>query len=162
MAGRKYVNSGRRSGEFKIHTIALTIAIAGPLINFWIKPFYAPAIASPYFYWALALTIYVGLLIPSALDLPNPFVTLFRLVLLGVPVEDFCSNVWKTLFTTTSGKFLPFFNWYTQHFPFIGSLGEPTPMILIPKWYILSLFLYLLVTVYQYRLLKWWTTINHD
>lgn len=132
--------------EYKLHILALTIAILGPLINFWIKPLYSSFITSPYIYWAIALSIYIGILIPFV---SRSFLTLLRLVVLGIAVEDFFSNLWRYLFT--GGHFLPFSNWYAGYFPFFNFLGKPTPYILIPRWYILAIFVYFSIVVLQYR-----------
>lgn len=132
--------------ESKVHMLALTIAILGPLINFWIKPIYGSFITSPYVYWAISLLIYIGILIPFV---SRSFLTLLRLIILGITVEDFFSNLWSFLFG--GGHLLPFYNWYAGYFPFFSFLGKPTPYILIPRWYILALFAYLFLTVIQYR-----------
>lgn len=132
--------------EYKLLILALTIAIFGPLINFWIKPLYTSFIISPYVYWVIALSIYIGILIPFV---SKSLLTLVRLIILGITVEDFFSNVWSSIFT--GEHFLPFCNWYAQYFPFFSFLGEPTPYILIPRWYILALVAYFLLTILQYR-----------
>lgn len=132
--------------EFKMHTLALAIAVIGPLINFMLKPLYDPFITNPYVYWAMALSIYVGILI---LFVSKSLPTLVRLIILGITVEDFSSSVWRSVFT--GQHFLPFCNWYAGYFPFFGFLGEPMPYILIPRWYALALFAYFLLTAVQYR-----------
>jgi dolichyl-phosphate-mannose--protein O-mannosyl transferase len=132
--------------EFKTHTLALTIAVLGPLINFWVKPLYGSFIISPYIYWAIALSIYAGVLVPFV---SKSLLTLTRLIVLGVTAEDFSSALWSSIFT--GKQFLPFCNWYAGYFPFFDVLGQPTPYILIPKWYILALLIYFSLTVLQYR-----------
>jgi hypothetical protein len=132
--------------EHRAHTVALFIAVLGPLINLMIGLNYAVAPPGMYFYWLICLSIYIIILIPFTRKYP---LTLAKLIFLGVMVEDFSSNVWQSLIL---GKgLLPFCNWYTEHFPFIGSLGEPTPLILIPRWYLVSLFLYIIIAIFQKR-----------
>jgi hypothetical protein len=132
--------------DLRAHVIALSIAIFGPLFNLFLRPIYMPFVPSVYIYWLLVLLIYIAVLVPFTRKQP---LILLRLVILGITVEDFASKTWRFLFG--SGEFLPFVNWYTQYFPFLGSLGEPTPYILIPQWYLLALSLYLILTVIQYR-----------
>jgi hypothetical protein len=132
--------------ELRAHTIALTIAILGPLLNLILGFRYASGPPGMYFYWAICLLIYVFILIPFTYKSP---LTLIRLIILGITVEDFASNTWHSLFL--GSKFLPFYNWYTQFFPFLGTLGEPTPYLLIPKWYISAIILYSLLTITQFR-----------
>lgn len=125
--------------------MALAIAIIGPLVNFFLKPLYMPLVISPYLYWAIALSIYLGILTPFLRR--NP-IAMLRLAVFGITLEDFFSAMWSSLFT--GGRFLPFVNWYAQYLPLYG-LGEPTPYILIPVWYLLSLLIYALLTIFQYR-----------
>jgi len=132
--------------DLRAHTIAFTIAILGPLLNLILGIDYATAPPGMYLYWATILSIYIVILIPFTYKYP---LTLVKLIFLGVIVEDFSSNVWRSLFL---GKPLfPFCNWYTEHFPFLGSLGEPTPLILIPKWYFVALTIYFIITVFQQK-----------
>ncbi len=135
-----------KRSEYSAHTIALTIAIFGPLINRVLGVNYASSPPGMYLYWAFYLSIYIIILIPFTYKFP---LTLLRLIILGITVEDFSSNIWRSLFL--GSKFLPFSNWYTQHFPILGSLGEPTPLILIPQWYFVSLFLYVIIFIFQQR-----------
>jgi len=135
-----------KHSEYLVHTLALTIAIFGPLINLMLSLNYARNSPNMYLYWTLCLVIYIVILIPFTYKSP---LTLLRLIILGITVEDFSSHVWRSI--SLGSKFLPFFNWYTQHFPFLGSLGEPTPFILIPKWYIVALSLYFIITIIQFR-----------
>lgn len=128
------------------HMIALFIAIMGPLLNLLLGFSYASAPPGMYVYWAVCLAIYIIVLIPFTITRP---LTLVRLILLGIVVEDFSSHVWRSLFS--GSKFLPFCNWYTEHFPILGSLGEPTPLILVPQWYFVPLFLYVIITIFQQR-----------
>jgi hypothetical protein len=132
--------------ELKSHAIALSIAILGPLINLMIKPLYSSFITNSYVYWTLALAIYVGILVPFVSKSP---IRISRLIIFGITVEDFVSNIWKSVFT--GQHFLPFCNWYADYFPLFNLLGEPTPYILIPRWYLLALAIYLLLTFAQYR-----------
>ena len=132
--------------EFKIHVLALTIAVLGPLLNFWLKPLYSSFIISSYIYWTIALSIFVVILIPFV---SKSLFTLLRLIVLGVTVEDFFSALWNSIFTGT--PFLPFYNWYAQYFPFFNVLGEPTPYLLIPIWYLFALAIYFALTAVQYR-----------
>jgi len=131
--------------ELRTHIIALSIIILGPLINLWIRPLYSSFGINPYIYWSIALGIYIVLLFLFA---TKSILTLTRLVFLGIPLEDFFSALWSSVFL--GKKFLPFENWYNQYFP-LGSLGEPTPYILIPQWYILALLVYFLLTVLQHK-----------
>jgi hypothetical protein len=132
--------------EFKINVLALSIAVFGPLINFFLKPYYSSFIISSYLYWAILLSIYIAVLIPFV---SRSFLRLSRLVIIGITVEDFSSNIWNSLLT---GKnFLPFYNWYSQYFPFFNILGEPTPYLLIPIWYLFALAIYFALTAVQYR-----------
>jgi len=133
--------------ELRSHTIAFTIAIIGPLLNLLIGFNYATAPPGMYLYWATCLFIYVIILLPFTYKFP---LTLIRLIILGITIEDFSSHFWRSLLLGYS--FLPFCNWYTQHFPFLGSLGEPTPFILIPRWYIVTLSLYFIITIIQFKL----------
>ena len=132
--------------ELRAHTIALTIAILGPLLNLILGFNSVANIIGNYLYWTICLLIYLVILIPFTYKSP---LTLVRLMILGITVEDFSSNVWHSLFS--GREFLPFCNWYTQFFPFLGTLGGPTPYILIPKWYILALLLYSILTIIQFR-----------
>jgi len=132
--------------EYRAHTVAVTIAVLGPLINLLIGLDYATAPPGMYVYWMICLSIYIIILVPFTYKRP---LTLLKLIFLGVVVEDFSSNVWRSLIL--GSQFLPFCNWYTEHFPFLGSLGEPTPLILIPGWYFVSLFLYFIITIFQQR-----------
>ena len=132
--------------ETKLHVLALIIAILGPLINFWVKPFYGSFIINSYVYWVVALSIYIGILIPF---IKKSLITLVRMTIFGITAEDFFSNIWKSVFT--GRQFLPFCNWYADYFPLFNILGEPTPLILVPKWYFLALFAYILLTAVQYR-----------
>ncbi len=132
--------------ENRAHTVALCLAVLGPLINLLIGFNYAVAPPGMYLYWMICLSIYIIILIPFTHKRP---LTLLKLIFLGVVVEDFSSNVWQSLFS--GSRLLPFCNWYTEHFPFLGSLGEPTPLILIPQWYFVSLFLYIIIAIFQRR-----------
>lgn len=129
--------------EYRAHTVALLIAVLGPLVNL-VFGFNIPVGA--YLYWTICLLIYIIILIPFTYRSP---LTLIRLIILGITVEDFSSHVWRSLFLGT--KFLPLCNWYAQYFPFIGTLGEPTPYILIPKWYFLAILVYILISTFQFR-----------
>lgn len=141
--GKKLTHTDK---DLRAHTAALLVAMLGPLINLLIGYPYSAPPPGMYLYWAVALLIYVAILIPFTYkSLP----TLAKLVFLGIAVEDFFSNFWRSLFFKTS--FLPFYNWYTQHFPFLGSLGEPTPYALIPQWYIAAIAIYFGITLFQYR-----------
>ena len=132
--------------ELKSHAIALSIAILGPLINLMIKPVYSIFDINPYLYWSISLGIYLSLLF---LFTTKSLLTLTRLVFLGIPVEDFFSALWSSVFL---GKgFLPFENWYEQYFP-LGGLGEPTHLLLIPKWYLLFFLVYFVLTVLQSKI----------
>jgi hypothetical protein len=135
-----------KRSEYLAHTIGLTIAIFGPLIKLLLDINFAMSPPVMYLYWALCLSIYIIALIPFTYQSP---LTLFRLIILGITVEDFFSNLWHS--SLSNNSFLPFFNWYTQYFPFLGSLGEPTSLILIPRWYIVALFLYSFFTIIQFR-----------
>jgi hypothetical protein len=132
--------------ECRAHTLALLIAVIGPLINLIIGFNYTKFSIGIYLYWTFCLCIYIIALIPFTYKSP---LTLLRLIILGITVEDFSSHVWRSLFL--GYEFLPFCNWYTQHFPFLGSLGESTPLILIPRWYIVALLLYSMITIIQFR-----------
>ena len=132
--------------ELRAHTIAFTIAILGPLLNLIVGLNYATSPPGMYLYWAICLSIYIIVLILSTYKSP---LTLVKLIFLGFVVEDFSSNVWRSLIL--GKKLLPFCNWYTEHFPFLGSLGEPTPLILIPKWYFVSLSFYIVITIFQQK-----------
>jgi len=136
----------RKYSEFIAHTVALLVAIIGPLLNLLFGFSYASAPPGMYFYWMIYLLIYILILIPFTYKFP---LTLVRLIILGITVEDFSSHIWRSLFL--GKELLPFCNWYTQHFPFLGSLGEPNPLILIPQWYIVALFLYFMITIIQFR-----------
>ena len=132
--------------EYFVHTLALSIAVFGPLLNLFMGLVYAVAPPGMYMYWMTCLSIYIVILLPFTYKSP---LTLLRLTILGITVEDFFSHFWRSL--NSGSKFLPFFNWYTQHFPFLGSLGQPMPMILIPQWYLVALFLYFIITILQFR-----------
>lgn len=138
-----------REYELRAHTIAFTLAILGPLFNLILGINFATAPPGMYLYWAACLSIYILVLIPFTHK--NPLI-LIKLIFLGVLIEDFSSNVWRSLFFGKS--LLPFCNWYTEHFPFLGSLGQPTPIILIPRWYFVSLSLYGIITILQQKLIK--------
>ena len=125
----------KKEYEYRAHTVAFLVAILGPLINRALGFNYAEGPGGMYVYWLVCLCIYVFALIPFTYKSP---LTFFRLIVLGIAVEDFSSNVWRSLFL--GQDFLPFCNWYTEHFPFLGILGEPTPIILIPRWYFLAIF----------------------
>jgi len=143
MFGKKLTHTDK---ELRAHTVALLVAMFGPLINLLLGYPYLSPLPGPYLYWLTALLIYVVILIPFTYKSP---LTLVKLVFLGIAVEDFFSNFWRSLFL---GKnFLPFCNWYTQHFPFLGSLGEPCPYILIPQWYLLALLVYSSLTAIQHK-----------
>lgn len=135
-----------KHSEYAVHTIALTIAILGPLIKLLLDINLVMGSLGMYLYWTLCLMIYITILIPFTYKFP---LTLLRLIILGITVEDFSSNLWHSIFR--GNGFLPFYNWYTYFFPFLGSWGGPTPYILIPRWYILALFLYSLFTIIQFR-----------
>jgi len=135
-----------KHSEYSTHTIAFSVAVIGPLIKLLLNLNYATGPPGMYLYWIICLSIYIIILIPFTYKIP---LTLVRLIILGIPLEDFSSNLWHSLFS--DNKFLPFYNWYTEHFSFLGSLGEPTPYILIPRWYIIALFLYFLITIAQFR-----------
>jgi len=135
-----------KKSEYTAHTIALTIAIFGPLINLILGFNYARNSLGLYLYWTLCLVIYTVILIPFTYKSP---LTLLRLIILGITVEDFSSHVWRSI--SLDSKFLPFFNWYTEYFPFLGSLGEPSPIVLIPGWYFLAMLIYILISAFQYR-----------
>lgn len=132
--------------ETLAHFIALLIAIFGPLTVLFLGIRQSGPPPEMYLYWTVALTIYIAILIPFTY---KSWSTLLKLVFLGVAVEDFFSHVWRSIFE--GSKFLPFCNWYTQHFPFLGSLGEPTPLILIPQWYLVAFFIYFAITAFQHR-----------
>lgn len=132
--------------EYRAHTIALLIAVLGPLVPLMLRVSYTMPSIGMYLYWVICLSIYIIILTPFTYKSP---LTLFRLIILGITVEDFSSHVWHSLIL--GQKFLPFCNWYTQHFPFLGNLGEPTPLILIPRWYIVALLLYSILTVIQFK-----------
>jgi len=134
--------------ELRAHTIALTVAILGPLINLIFGFSYSSGPPGMYLYWVVCLLFYIVILILFTYKSP---LTLIKLIILGIPVEDFSSQLWRSLFL--GEKFLPFCNWYTQHFPFLGSLGDPTPYILIPQWYVVAISIYFLISVIQHR--KW-------
>jgi hypothetical protein len=132
--------------ELKVHAIALAIAILGPLVNVLLGSPYSSPPPGMYLYWAIALLFYILVLIPFIGRSP---MRLLRLVIFGITVEDFFSNVWRSIFLAR--QFLPFNNWYTQHFPFLDSLGEPTPYILIPQWYLAAIAAYVALTAIQHR-----------
>ena len=136
----------KKKYEYRAHTVAFLIAVLGPLINLALGLNYAEGPGGMYVYWLVCLCIYISALIPFTYKYP---LTLFRLIILGIVIEDLSSNVWRSLFLDKN--FLPFCNWYTEHFPFLGSLGEPTPIILIPRWYFLAIFLYIVISAFQYR-----------
>lgn len=135
-----------KHSENLAHTVALSLAVLGPLINLLIGFNYAVAPPGMYLYWIIALSIYIIILIPFTYKRP---LTLLKLIFLGVMIEDFSSNVWRSLFLDS--QLLPFCNWYTEHFPFLGTLGEPTPLILIPRWYFVALFLYISIAIFQQK-----------
>ncbi len=137
--------------ESRAHTIALTIAVLGPLLNLVLVSGFYSGPPGMYLYWMVVLVVYILILIPFTYKSP---LTLVRLIILGITIEDFSSHVWRSLIRGC--KFLPFNNWYTQHFPFLGSLGEPTPLILIPRWYVVALALYLIITIIQFKKLFGW------
>lgn len=147
--GKVALNKEMLNEEIKVHAVALLVAILGPLINLLLGYPLSSIFGNPYIYWAAALFVYVAILLPFTYKSP---LTLLRLIILGVMVEDFFSNVWRSLFF--NNPFLPFFNWYTQHFPFLGSLGEPSPYIMIPRFYILAFAIYLGLTFLQYKRLN--------
>lgn len=130
--------------ERDAHIVAMSIAIFGPLINRLLGHPYSSPPPGMYLYWALALILYIGILFPFT---RKNLLTLLKLVVIGIMVEDFFSNLWSALLLGQS--FLPFANWYTQHFPFLGVLGEPTPLILIPGWYFIPVLMYTAITWYQ-------------
>jgi hypothetical protein len=132
--------------ETRAHLIALSIAILGPLLHLMLGPQYAYGPPLMYAYWAAVLSVYILILIPFTYKVPF---TLIKLIFLGIAVEDFFSNLWRSLLL--GENFLPFSNWYTEHFPFLGSLGEPTPYILIPKWYLLAFLIYFVIVAFQYK-----------
>jgi len=134
--------------EKRAHTVALVMAVLGPLINLLIGVNYAVAPPGMYLYWTICLSLYIIILIPFTHKRP---LTLLKLIFLGVMIEDFSSNVWRSLFQ--GSRFLPFCNWYTEHFPFLGILGEPTPLILIPQWYFIAIFLYAGIAIFQQKTL---------
>lgn len=135
-----------KRSEYLAHTIAITIAILGPLLLLILGFNYRLSPPGMYLYWTICLLFYIAILIPFTYKFP---LTLVRLVILGIPIEDFSSHVWDSIFLDS--KFLPFSNWYTQHFSFLGSLGEPTPLILIPRLYVIALSLYFILTILQFR-----------
>jgi hypothetical protein len=135
-----------KKNEINAHFVAMLIAILGPLVFLLIGFSFTSPPPGAYIYWFTCLSIYVAILIPFTYKIP---LTLVRLVILGITVEDFFSRAWRSLIY--GYKFLPFCNWYTQHFPFLGILGEPTPLILIPRWYIVALFVYIIITMFQFR-----------
>lgn len=132
--------------ETSAHVVALLVAILGPLIVLILGLKQTLPPPGMYLYWATVLSFYITVLIPF---IRKSWLTLLKLIFLGIPVEDFFSNLWFNLFL--GKKLLPFCNWYTQNFPFIGSLGEPTPFILIPSWYLVAFLIYLAITVFQHR-----------
>jgi hypothetical protein len=131
--------------ESRAHTIALLVAILGPLINLMLGLNYVRNLLGMYLYWTLCLAIYIVIIIPFTYKSP---LTLLRLIILGITVEDFASNLWRSLFLNIN--FLPFSNWYTEYFPFLGNLGEST-IVLIPGWYFLAMLIYILISTFQYR-----------
>ena len=135
-----------KNREVIAHAVALAVALLGPLANLLLGFPFLPSVSGAYAYWAVALLIYVCILLPVTFRSP---LTLLKLVPFGIAVEDFFSNMWRHLFL--GGGFLPFYDWYTQYFPFLGSLGDPTPVILVPKWYLAAFALYLLIAVVQHR-----------
>jgi len=149
MDWKKFFSSEFCKKDSKIHTLALTIAVFGPLVNFWIKPYYSSLVFNPYVYWAMALLVYIGILVPFVLKTSDPLFTMSRVSILGIVVEDFASSVWNSLLT--GEHLLPFCNWYAQYFPFFDVFGQPTPYILVPQWYILALFVYFSLTYLQYK-----------
>jgi len=149
-----------KKNEINAHFVAMFIAIFGPLAFLLIGFSFTSPPPGAYIYWFICLSIYIAILIPFTYKIP---LTLVRLIILGITVEDFSSRVWRSLLLDY--KFLPFCNWYTQHFPFIGILGEPTPFILIPRWYIVALSIYIIVTMIQFRKLlmrkKWKKSVSY-
>lgn len=135
-----------KHSESSAHTIALLIAVIGPLLNLVLGLSHTSPPPGSYLYWVICLTIYIIILIPFTITRP---LTLIRLIILGIIVEDFSSHIWRSLFLNY--EFLPFCNWYTQHFPFLGNLGEPTSLILIPQWYIIGLSVYVALTLIQFK-----------
>lgn len=131
--------------EIVAHIIGMSIAILGPLVNIGLN-LKRPEASGMYLYWAVCLVFYIGVLIPFT---RKSRLTLLKLIPLGIVIEDFFSNLWRSLIQ--GSEFLPFCNWYTQHFPFLGSLGEPTPYLLIPRWYLVALFFYFSINVFQYK-----------
>jgi hypothetical protein len=138
-------------GEKEIHALAVGISVIGPLVNYFLKPMYSPYLPGPYAYWAIMLSFYIcALMLFIRKDYPWTAMTMARLVIFGVTVEDFFSNVWYTLL---SGRlFLPFSNWYTQYFPFFEVLGNPTPVILIPMWYVVAAAIYIALSLAQWKI----------
>ena len=135
-----------KHSEHRAHTVALFIAILGPLINLLIGLNYATAPPGMYLYWIICLSLYIIILIPFTYKSPLTFI---KLIFLGIMIEDFSSHLWRSLFF--GSKFLPICNWYTQHFPLLGNWGEPTPIVLIPRWYFLAALFYTFISVLQYR-----------
>jgi hypothetical protein len=136
-------------GEKRMHLLAMGIAIFGPLINYFLKSYYSSLIPGPYVYWTMMTVLYVGVLwVFVKKEFPWAYLLLARLVVLGVPVEDFFSNIWYSLFTDQ--PFLPFLNWYGQYFPIFDVIGNPTPILLVPMWYLLALGAYMTLTFIQY------------
>jgi hypothetical protein len=135
-----------KNREAVAHIMALSVAVLGPLVNLLLGFPFSPSVPGMYTYWAVALLIYVCILLPVTFRSP---LTLLKLVPFGIVLEDFFSNLWRHLLL--GDGFLPFYNWYVQYFPFLGSLGDPTPVILVPRWYVLAALAYLLIAVLQHR-----------
>ena len=132
--------------EHRAHTVALLVAVLGPLINLLTGIGVNAGPPNMYLYWAICLSIYIVIIFPFTHKRPLTFI---KLLILGIVVEDFASHTWRSIFS--GYKLLPFCNWYTQHFPFLGSLGDPTPFILIPQWYLIVLLIYSVLTFVQFK-----------
>jgi len=132
--------------ELRAHLVALSVALFGPLLNLVIGFGHPTTPPYVYVYWLFCLLLYVSILLPFTWGKP---LVLLKLIPLGVAVEDFFSNMWRHLILGCSESFLPFGNWYTGRFPFLGMLGEPTPYLLIPRWYFLAFGAYILISFYQ-------------
>lgn len=131
--------------DLKAHKAALSIAVFGPLVNYFLKPLYMSSIPSVFLYWSIILGLYVAVLFKFFTKRP---LTIFRLVVLGIAVEDFFSGLWNSLFTGV--QVLPMLNWYKDYFPFFDVLGEPMVLIGIPIWHVAALLAYLTLTGIQY------------
>lgn len=131
--------------ELKPHLVALSIALFGPLVNLLLNPGRPTYGVEVYVYWMICLAGYIMIVALFT----DSWLTLVKLIPLGVVVEDFFSTMWRHLILGCSESFLPFANWYTGRFPFLGMLGEPTPYFLIPRWYFLGLGAYFLISFYQ-------------